>query len=56
VKPKLTLATRTFTCDACGLVLDRDLNAELNLKRYVARSGQETQNGRGADRKTPSGE
>jgi IS605 OrfB family transposase len=52
VKPKLSLATRTFTCDACGLELDRDLNAALNLKQYVAQSGWETRNGRGADQKT----
>lgn len=52
VKPKLSLAARTFTCEDCGLVLDRDLNAALNLKQYVARSGRETQNGRGADQKT----
>jgi len=32
VKPKLSLADRIFTCDACGLVIDRDLNAALNLK------------------------
>jgi putative transposase len=52
VKPKLSLAQRTFTCKHCGLVLDRDLNAALNLKQYVARSGRETINGRGADQKT----
>ncbi|WP_436499098.1 IS607 family element RNA-guided endonuclease TnpB [Actinokineospora sp. HUAS TT18] len=54
VKPKLSLAVRTFTCDACGLTLDRDLNAAINLKQYVARSGRETVNGRGADQKTES--
>ena len=26
-----TLSTRTHTCPACGLVLDRDLNAALNI-------------------------
>jgi len=55
VKPKLSLATRVFTCDACGFVLDRDLNAAINLKQYVARSGRETVNGRGADQKTEPG-
>jgi putative transposase len=55
VKPKLPLRVRTFTCDACGLVIDRDLNAALNLKQYVARSGWETRNGRGADRQTGPG-
>jgi putative transposase len=52
VKAKLTLAERTFTCEACGLQLDRDLNAARNLAKlaeHVAQSGWETQNARGAD-------
>jgi putative transposase len=60
VKAKLTLAERTFTCEACGLRLDRDLNAARNLAtlaHHVARSGWETQNARGADQKTqPAGQ
>ena len=44
VKPKLSLAVRIFTCDVCGLRLDRDLNAAINLKHYVDRSGRETRN------------
>lgn len=36
-KDDLTLADRTFVCAACGLTLDRDLNAALNLKN-TARS------------------
>jgi putative transposase len=59
VKAKLTLAERTFTCETCGLQLDRDLNAARNLAalaQHVAQSGWETQNARGADRKTqPAG-
>jgi putative transposase len=54
VKAKLTLTERTFTCEACGLQLDRDLNAARNLAtltQYVAQSGWETQNARGADRR-----
>jgi putative transposase len=31
IKPSLTLAERTYTCQACGLVCDRDLNAAANL-------------------------
>ncbi|MFD1814144.1 IS607 family element RNA-guided endonuclease TnpB [Rhodococcus gannanensis] len=30
-KTKLALSERTYTCAVCGLVLDRDLNAALNL-------------------------
>jgi IS605 OrfB family transposase len=55
VKAKLTLAERTFTCEACGLRLDRDLNAARNLAKVVesvAQSGWETPNARGADRKS----
>jgi IS605 OrfB family transposase len=55
VKAKLTLAERTFTCETCGLRLDRDLNAARNLAKladHVAQSGWETLNARGADRKT----
>lgn len=32
-KPKLLLADRTYACDACGLIIDRDLNAAINLAR-----------------------
>jgi putative transposase len=42
-KPSLTLAERTFTCDACGLVLDRDENAARNLLALAA-SGAERLN------------
>jgi len=34
VKADLTLADRTYTC-ACGLVLDRDVNAAINLARWA---------------------
>ncbi|WP_371572231.1 IS607 family element RNA-guided endonuclease TnpB [Streptomyces sp. NBC_01314] len=36
VKAKLPLHIRTFECDACGLVLDRDDNAALNLAALAA--------------------
>jgi putative transposase len=52
---KLSLATRTVTCHACGVVIDRDLNAAINLQHHVALSGRETRNGRGADRKIKPG-
>ena len=34
-KPSLPLSERTFRCEACGLVVDRDLNAALNLAALV---------------------
>jgi len=56
VKAKLLLSERTYQCDACGLVIDRDVNAARNLaaygRRQIAGSGPEIANGRGADRKT----
>jgi len=55
VKPKLPLRVRTFTCEHCGLVIDRDRNAAINLAHQVAQSGWETRNGRGADQKTKPG-
>lgn len=56
VKAKLALKERTYICETCGMILDRDLNAARNLAGLaatVAGSGPETINGRGADRKTP---
>jgi putative transposase len=50
VKAKLALSERQWTCTACGTVLDRDVNAAVNLARLAA-SGADS-NGRGADRKT----
>jgi putative transposase len=32
----LTLSDRVYECGACGLVLDRDVNAAVNLARYPA--------------------
>jgi len=34
VKPKLSLSERTYICEECGLVIDRDYNASINLSRY----------------------
>ncbi|WP_405823228.1 IS607 family element RNA-guided endonuclease TnpB [Streptomyces sp. NBC_01390] len=36
VKAKLPLHVRTYECDACGLVIDRDDNAALNLAALAA--------------------
>jgi putative transposase len=42
-KPSLTLTDRTFTCQACALVIDRDQNAARNLLALAA-SGTERLN------------
>ncbi|MGI5321747.1 IS607 family element RNA-guided endonuclease TnpB [Actinomadura nitritigenes] len=47
-KPSLSLSERTFRCDACGLVLGRDVNAAMNL-RDLAASGAESLNACGGD-------
>ncbi len=43
VKVKLPLSERTYRCDSCSLVLDRDVNAARNLLRLAA-SGAESIN------------
>ena len=45
VKAKLSLSERVYTCDGCGLVMDRDLNAAVNI--LVAGSAPETINAHG---------
>ncbi len=35
IKERLSLSERIFDCSHCGLIVDRDLNAALNLSRYV---------------------
>lgn len=45
VKAKLSLSERVYRCDGCGLAMDRDLNAAINIK--VAGSAPETQNAHG---------
>jgi putative transposase len=45
VKAKLPLSERTYTCDSCGLVTDRDVNAARNLL-LLAASGAESLNAR----------
>jgi putative transposase len=42
VKAKLALSERTFTCQACGLIIDRDENAARNLLRLGTARGAET--------------
>ncbi len=60
VKAKLALADRTYQCDHCNMVLDRDLNAAINLARLSEHAtcvegrpaGSGPAAGRGAIRKT----
>ncbi|MDQ1027102.1 putative transposase [Streptomyces umbrinus] len=63
VKAKLPLHIRTFECDACGLVIERDANAALNLAALAAAAATGTAVGgdldtgkvskpRGVDQKT----
>jgi len=33
-KPILSLSERKYTCDVCGLEINRDLNASINLRNY----------------------
>ena len=47
MKAKLSLNERTFNCDDCGLSIDRDLNAAVNIR--VAGSAPETLNACGED-------
>lgn len=35
IKRDLKLSNRIYRCDKCGLVIDRDYNAAINLSRYV---------------------
>ena len=34
VKSKLSLSERTYICEECGYIIDRDYNASINLSRY----------------------
>ena len=47
VKAKLSLNERVYRCEHCGLVIDRDLNAAINI--MVAGSAPETLNACGGD-------
>lgn len=64
VKTKLPLAERTYHCEHCGLVIDRDRNASINLAALAARTGtasgagtgqSDLATGRGEDKSMPSG-
>jgi len=50
VKATLSLSERTFSCATCGLVMDRDVNAAVNIRnKAVAQSCGETLNERGEE-------
>ena len=61
VKTKLALSERLFECDSCGLVVDRDENAAINLARvgeillFGSNAGTSPGSGRGGDGKTGLG-
>jgi putative transposase len=64
VKTKLPLAERTYQCQQCGLVIDRDHNASINLAALAARTGTASgagtsqsnpATGRGEDKSMPTG-
>ena len=45
VKPSLTLAECTYRCEVCGLEIDRNFNAALNLRQLAtARSARDDGN------------
>ncbi len=66
VDPDLSLAQRTYRCASCGLELDRDLNAAINLAvwadAHMARDREATgpdtnaRRGDGSDQHTSAGE
>ena len=35
IKAEMDLGTRVYACDHCGLVMDRDLNAAINLEQLI---------------------
>ncbi len=41
IKGDLSLSERIFDCSNCGFVIDRDLNAALNLSKYVPMASRE---------------
>ena len=38
IKKDLTLKDRTYKCQSCGNIIDRDLNASINLHKFVNKS------------------
>jgi putative transposase len=48
-KAELELSERTFRCEVCGLVIDRDLNAALNLEPVLVPGGYRGRNAWGEE-------
>jgi putative transposase len=42
VKPEFDLSQRVYECEVCHLIIDRDLNAALNLERWPTASSAES--------------
>lgn len=51
VRKELTLDERTYVCSECGLVIDRDLNAAINLRDWyiISNTASSAGSGRGED-------
>lgn len=49
IKAKVDLKQRAYSCEICGVVMDRDRNSARNLAQYVAASSAETLNACGED-------
>ena len=53
---KKSLSIRTHVCPACGLVLDRDYNAALNILELALRTAGQAETGRSSERQNASGQ
>ena len=47
VKTELSLSERVYTCSSCGLRIDRDVNAAINISRIASKSGGNSPGGFG---------
>jgi putative transposase len=55
VRAKLLLSERVYACAACGLVIDRDVNAAVNLLQLAARGAERLNACGGTARPGPAG-